>query len=215
MSSNIGIKAIGYTIKKSEEGRTSKDNKLYGPNKPLRYAMADVDEVLSKGELAEIFKRTTCLGDLLITRKLLLVEFENELGPYYSKYSNGEYDYAVGGLNSANDNEILLYKESLMIILAIYNLELAKYLNEKYNLVDLDLDEIGHEDFNLDENDKIYYQTGCKFNRPVIVRNMSWGKEKVSEMPQGLRGAISLNTSMDLDYYVDYILDILYQDLNS
>lgn len=200
MKTQKGIKSIGFCVNPKEDGLITEVNKLY-KNKPLRYVLGETN--ISLYEQGEIIKQSTCFGDMAFSAKLLKLK---ENGIYELRkniYIEPYYDSTEEEIEVVN-----LVIESIMIILAVYNLDLALYLNEKYNFVDLDLESIGREYFPLDDKDKIYYQTGGKFNKGELVVGEPW--RGLSKMPMGLRNAISLNATNSVPLELEYLLNYLY-----
>lgn len=206
MRSQKGIRNIGYCVNPKEAGNIHEENILY-TKKPLRYVLEDTN--LSKAEESAIIKKSTCFGDMLFAGKLLRIKEYGLSEILRGKHFMLPYDYR----GSEREKEVIrLINESIMTILAIYNLELAIYLNDKYKFVDLDLDAIGHEEFPLEEEDKIYYQTGGKFNKSEIIKNTSWSG--LSNMPMGLRTAIALNATNSVPLELEKLLNYLYTNID-
>lgn len=212
MKSLKGVKAIGYCVNEKEAHTISDETVIY-KNKRLRYIFSDIK--VSKPEIKEIIKMSTCFGDMYFAAKLLTIR-EKFIEPDIIR--NGDFEYYVCGdhfrlpksydFNTEGSEIINFVIESIMIILSIYNLDLALYLNKKYHFVNLDLESIGYEEFPLDDSDNAYYQTGGRFNKLKLRKNSSWSG--LSNMPMGLRTAISLSATNSVPLEIEKLLNYLY-----
>ena len=94
-------------------------------------------------------------------------------------------------------------------IIAIYNLPLAKEFNKDFcNFRGIDLDTIGKERFVLNNNDRLFYESGGKFNKSKELRfNESWGYNDMNRLTDGLLSAMALH--LNITDEVEY--ELLYQ----
>jgi len=201
MRTQKGIRNIGYTILEKEAGTISEDNILYSRS-PLRYVFEN--GYISKAEAKEIMSKSTCFGDMYFANKLAKIRKEGLYG--LGKQVDNIYQRYYTKFTELDITQLAI--ESIMIILAVYNLDLALYLNKKHKYVDIDLDSVGHEEFPLTDKDKIYYQTGGKYNQSVLLKNKSWSG--LSTMPMGLRTAIALNATNSVPLELEDLLNYLY-----
>lgn len=140
----------------------------------LRYAyryMQFNDDVLQK-----FSNNVSCYGDLKILEDIsILCHFHQE-----AQVSLHEFH-----------TEFSFY----LFVLAMHNPEFAKLIeNYRGIYVPFNIDEVAKENFFLKEEDKIYYQSGLRFNRAVdIRRGESYGNLRLNDIPEATLEAFNVH----------------------
>lgn len=82
-----------------------------------------------------------------------------------------------------------------LFVLAMHNPEFAKLIENYMGIyVPFNIDEVAKENFFLKEDDKIYYQSGLRFNRAVdIQRGESYGYLKLNDIPEATLEAFNVH----------------------
>jgi hypothetical protein len=159
-----GLAAFGYTIDKSQVGLMN-NSPIYG-DRPLRYLFGDLD--IHPDQEQFLLDNIQCFGDIELTRKI--IHYYTEGSPIKSKWA-----------------------ECLFFILVLNNPEIAKFVLEYgFGPLTYDIDKVSNEDFYLNSDDELYYLSGGKFNKHVVLqRNKSW--EGLDEIPQSTYEAICMH----------------------
>lgn len=178
-----GIEVLGYTVNKARVKQEVKSPMYTKPIK-LRWALEGIDRLPCDTDF--ILDNITCFGDLELMRKVI---------KHHGQFLHPRYI----------DPEICKLKaEAYLFILACNNLVLAEYVNKMCdNFSKLPLTEINKEKFPLDENDKLFYLSGGKFNRSINLKtteswsNPSDSKGALSSFTGGYFAAMALYMTID------------------
>lgn len=156
------VPSILYSRKAGEKSRNGLN--IFGGVK-LRYVyrhMPFSNEVLQK-----FSNNVSCYGDLKILEDISI------LCHYHQEAQVPLYEYHT---------EFSFY----IFILAMHNPEFAKLIENYMGIyVPFNIDEVAKEDFFLKDEDKLYYQSGLRFNRPVdIQQGEGYAYLKLNEVPK-------------------------------